>query len=215
MRGVFIAFEGIDGSGSTTQCAHLYHRLKDDAVDVVLTREPGGTPLGERLREAVLSPELDDVDSLAELLIIVAARRQHAQQLIVPALARGKHVISERYAASSVAYQGAGRGVERNIVDRVNELAVGDCSPDIVILLDLNVELALGRRKGQREDRIEAAGVEFQMRVRESYCVQAAADPEKWWLLDATQDEQKLSEVIYNGLRERFPTLVSDVAQQE
>ena len=175
-EGLFIVFEGIDGSGTTTQCNRLVSELKNRGYVVVHTREPGGTPLGERIRPLILDPSFGEIDPIAELLLCAASRRQHLQELIEPALRSGKLVICDRYAASSVAYQGAGRGLDPSAVAAANELATAGRTPDLTIVLDVPVKEAKGRRRGRGggvEDRLEQAGMDV-----EHFALIPAAGPE-------------------------------------
>ena len=146
---LFVVFEGPDGSGTSTQCQIMCDRLRSLGHEIVQTREPGGTEAGERIRALVLDGTLEDLDDVAELLLYAASRRQHLQQLIEPSLAAGKPVISDRYAASSFAYQGAGRGLGPEVVTVVNELATSGREPDATVFLDLPLHQAVRRRRNR------------------------------------------------------------------
>jgi dTMP kinase len=188
VSGRFIVFEGADGSGKSTQAARLA-----DRIDAVLTRQPGGTDTGSRIRAIVLAAADQDGASLAdraEALLMAADRAQHEQELIGPALAAGRHVVCDRYIGSSVAYQGHGRGLDPDEVRRISEWAVGGRRPDLVVLLVVPPEVARDRR-GRPADRIEAAGEDFRRRVDAGYLAQAAADPQRWAVVDGsgTPDE--------------------------
>lgn len=177
---LFIAFEGIDGSGTTTQCSLLQQRIEQQfRCPVVATREPGGTPIAERIRRLVLDPRLVDVDPLAELLLYAAGRAQHVRERIEPALEAGTPVLCDRYTASSVAYQGYGRGLGVELVEKVNAIAAGDCLPDLTIFLDLPVAQAQQRcsQRAAKRDRLEMAGIDLQERVRAAYLEIAARNP--------------------------------------
>lgn len=208
-EGLFVVFEGIDGSGTTTQSGRLVVELQERGCDVVYTREPGGTLLGERIRDLVLNPEYGSVDSVAELLLYGASRRQHVFELIEPALLAGKHVICDRYAASTIAYQGAGRGLETAVVDAVNELAMGGRDADLTIVLDLSVDDALGRRsdRGERADRLEMSGRRLQELAREAYREFAAIEPERRVLIAAAAAEEAVFEAVKQALIRRWPSL--------
>ena len=205
-RPLFIVFEGIDGAGTTTQSQRLAKRLQQAGPEPVLTREPGGTPLAERIRNLVLDTDAGDVDHVTELLLYAASRRQHVTELINPSLASGKPVISDRYAASTVAYQGVGRGLGIGMTQTVNNIAVGATLPDITICLDLSVEIASTRRlaRGGKEDRLEQAGPSLQQRVRDAFLAMAT-DDDRWLLVDASADELSVHETIWSALQIRFP----------
>jgi len=183
-KGCFIVFEGIDGSGKTTQAGLLAAALGGRGVRVVLTREPGGTALGDGLRKLLLySP--GDIDPGAEALLYAAARAQLVAQSIRPALAGGAVVISDRYADSTLAYQGAGRGLSGDFLERINSFACRGLRPDLVLLLDLDPALALSRL-GRPADRLEGEGEGFLRRVRQGYLELAGRDPGRYLVLDAT-----------------------------
>ena len=178
MTGRLIAFEGGEGSGKSTQAARLAERL-----GAVLTREPGGTPLGEQIRSVVLAPSAGKVDARAEALLMAAARAQHVAEVIAPALARGEDVVTDRYIGSSLAYQGAGRSLELDEVERVQRWATRDLRPHLTVVLDLAPEHGLGRFT--ERDRIEGESVEFHERVRKAFVDMAAADPDHYLVVDA------------------------------
>ncbi len=205
---LFVVFEGPDGSGTSTQCQILCDRLRSQGHEIVQTREPGGTEAGERIRSLVLDRRLENLDDVAELLLYAASRRQHLHQLIEPTLAAGKPVISDRYAASSLAYQGAGRGLGPELVSVVNELATRGREPDATVFLDLPLRQAGQRRinRGGRADRIEAAGNTLQKRVSLAYRQLAKRDPDRSLLLDASPGVEEVAACIERDLASRFPT---------
>jgi len=189
LTGAFITFEGIDGSGKSTQLRMLASVIRLRGMDVVQTREPGGTPLGARLREALLDAQ-EQVDPLAELLLYAADRAQHVRALLLPALAEGRIVLSDRYADATVAYQGAGRGFEPSLVAEVVALATGGLKPDLTLLFDLPVAASSERSRlraddGEPADRLDLEHDYFHMRVRDAYLKLAAAEPERVRVLDA------------------------------
>jgi dTMP kinase len=204
---LFVVFEGIDGSGTTTQIELLVARLRRDGHDVVQTREPGGTPLGERIRPLVLDPSHGPVHAVAELFLVAAARAQHARERIGPALAAGKPVICDRYAASTVAYQGAGRGLDADLISQVNAAAMGGIVPDMTVLLELAVGRAAERRQGREgeADRMEQAGPGLQAAVGRAYARLAEANEEVWLRVDGTRGADELSEHIHQSLVRRWP----------
>lgn len=187
-RGLFVTLEGIEGSGKSTQAARLAAELARLGLPVLATREPGGTPLGERVRAAVLDPAVHVVPR-AELLLMMAARVQHLEETIGPALDRGALVLCDRYLDASRAYQGAGRGLGVALVDALaRRLRLP--APDRTYLLDLPPERAAGRVAARgAADRIERAGLAFQRRVRRAYRARAAAEPRRFVRIDARGDE--------------------------
>ena len=181
--GRLIAFEGVEGSGKSNQLELLRRVLEGRGREVVVTREPGGTPAGERVRSVLLDPEVE-LHPRAEALLFAAARAELVETVIRPALERGAVVLCDRYLDSSLAYQGAGRGLGQSPVEEVNRFATGGLLPDLVVLLDLDPASGLRRRGGQL-DRIEAQDLGFHQRVRQAFCDLAAADPERFAVVDA------------------------------
>lgn len=189
MAGVFITFEGIDGSGKSTQLRLLAQWFGARGEQALVTREPGGTPLGKKIRAALL--DIDGVvDPLAELLLYAADRAQHVNTVLRPSLAAGEVVLSDRYADATVAYQGAGRQFPPQLIARVVEIATGGLKPDLTLLFDLPVAMGLARtlRRGDVEaqpDRLDSEDVAFHERVRRAYLDLAAAEPGRVRLVDA------------------------------
>ncbi|MEN3273273.1 MAG: dTMP kinase [Actinomycetota bacterium] len=177
-RGRFIAFEGGEACGKSTQAA-----LLAASIGAVLTREPGGTALGEEVRALLLHAD-HDVDARAEALLMTAARAQHVAEVIEPALASGRHVVTDRFTASSLAYLGAGRGLDLDVVCALSAFATNGLEPDLYVLLDLDPAAAAARRT-RTQDRMESAGNEFHGRVRDAFLALAADDPDRWLVLDA------------------------------
>lgn len=190
--GLFIAFEGGDGAGKSTQARLLAEALRHCGHEVVLTREPGGTPIGEQLRELVLGHELGEIDPKTEALIFATARSAHVWQLIRPALQRGAVVISDRYIDSSAAYQGTGRGLGTEDVLRVNSWATGGLSPELTVLLDVAPAQARERRAGMIPDRIEAESEDFYARIRATFLKLSQRRPEAYLVLDAQRPVAEL-----------------------
>lgn len=189
MKGKFITFEGIDGSGKSTQLRMLADTLRERGVDFLVTREPGGTPLGRRLREAFLETE-ETVAPMAELLSFAADRAQHVEFLIKPSMADGRVVISDRYADATFAYQGAGRGFTEEQVNSVIALATGGLKPDLTLFFDITVEEAIRRMSVRPEahakrNRMDEETSEFYGRVREAYLGIASREPERFKIIEA------------------------------
>lgn len=199
-RGRFLAFEGGEASGKSTQSARLATRL-----DAVLTREPGGTPAGAQLRGVLLDPATQLVDR-AEALLLAADRAQHVAEVIAPALAAGRHVVTDRYAGSSLAYQGFGRGLPLDEVRHLSEWASGGLWPDLTLLLDVPLELAAERQTG-RPDRLEAAGRDFHRRVGDGFRELAAQSGDGWVVVDGTLEPDEVEKLVWSAVVERLPDL--------
>ncbi len=196
MPGRFITFEGIDGSGKSTQLAMLAGKLRVQGFDVLTTKEPGGTALGKRLRAAFLETE-EAVAPLAELLLFAADRAQHVNFLVKPALSEGKIVISDRYADATFAYQGAGRGFSEETVNRVIELATGNLKPDLTLFFDLPVETALERtvnrsENGEKKNRMDKESADFYTRVREAYLKISSKEPARFCVVNASGSTEEV-----------------------
>ena len=190
MAGLFITFEGIDGSGKSTQMRMLASALRLRGLDVIATREPGGTPFGKRLRSALLDAH-EHVDPLAELLLFAADRAQHVRTLLVPALERGHIVLSDRYADATRAYQGAGRGFSVELIDEVIGLATAGLMPDLTLIFDLSVAECGARahrrtHDGHKGDRLDSEDAAFHTRVRDAYLGIARREPERVRVIDAS-----------------------------
>jgi dTMP kinase len=185
MTGLLIAFEGADASGKSTQARRLGARL---GLDV--TFQHGATEVGAAIRSIVLDPTNQDLDDRTEALLIVADKAQHVAEIVGPALAAGDTIISDRFTASTLAYQGYGRGLELDLLRATMDFATHGIEPDLTVLLDVDIEVARGRL-GDQMDRIEGAGAQFHQRVRLGYLELAAADPSRWRVIDAggTVDE--------------------------
>jgi dTMP kinase len=200
-RGLFVTLEGGEGAGKSTQLQALAERARALGIDAVTSREPGGTPLGERLREALLSSADGETDERAELLVFAASRAQLVAEVIHPALERGALVLCDRFADSTVAYQQYGRGLPAEVVGAAIEVATGGLAPDLTFLLDLDPE-AGHQRAGGKDDYLERADGGFHERVRAGFQALAAAEPERWCVLDAAQPASEVTERAWNRLHE-------------
>jgi dTMP kinase len=201
-RGKFIVLEGGEGAGKSTVQAALAQRLHAAGRDTVVTREPGGTPLGERVRAILLDAEAAG-EPLAELLLFEAARAQLVETVIRPAIGRGSVVICDRFTASSVAYQGFGRGLGREVVERANEIATGGLTPDLTLLLDVPVEAGLARRSREgTANHFDVEAAAFHERVREGFLELARESPNYWRIIDASRPLDEVLEVCWKALGE-------------
>jgi dTMP kinase len=198
-RAPFITFEGIEGAGKTTLAHHLADWLQAQGMSVRLTREPGGSTLGAHLRPILLNEPLD---AWTELFLFLADRRQHTLQLILPALEQGTWVLCDRYADSTLVYQGYGRGLDIALIRRLNALATNDLTPDLTVLIDLPVEDALARANAP--NRFEAEKRAFHTRIREGYLEVARAEPHRYFVLDGRQPLDSLKEALERAVRVRF-----------
>lgn len=198
--GRFIVFEGPEGAGKSTQVARLAAHLQARGDAPLITREPGGTPAGDRIRSVLLDPNLH-IDAATEFLLYAAARAQHVSEVIGPALSEGRVVVSDRFTAASVAYQGYGRRLDLDWIHDVNARVSMNLKPDVVLLLDLDPRLGL-QRVAQRgaPDRLENADLEFHLRVRDGFLAQAAGDPERWRVIDATASAAEVERAIWQAL---------------
>ena len=186
-RGCFITFEGGEGAGKSTQIRRLAERLRADARDVVLTREPGGSPGAESIRELLLNGAVDRWSPLTEALLMNAARRDHIERVIAPALARGAVVLCDRFADSTRAYQGAGGAVDPNVIAQLEAAVVGEMRPDLTLIFDLPVAEGLRRALSRNggEERFEAKGEAFHERLRAAYLDIARSEPDRCVVIDA------------------------------
>jgi dTMP kinase len=210
LRGKFITFEGIDGSGKSTQLRMLASELRVRGLNVLSTCEPGGTPLGRRLREAFLETE-ENVAPLAELLLFAADRAQHVNFLVKPALEEGKIVVSDRYADATVAYQGAGRGFSESIINQIIEFATGGLKPDLTLFFDLPIEQALRRtalrnEAGEQKNRMDRETTAFYERVRGAYLTIAGDEPERFRVIDASGSTGEIKTMVLEIVSEFLNT---------
>lgn len=202
-RGIFITFEGIDGCGKSTQLRMVKERLTSEGRDFIEVREPGGTTVGEKIRAVLLDKKNDSMVPLAELLLYEAARAQITEEVIKPALENGTIVICDRFFDSTIAYQGYARELGFELVDSLNKIATAGLKPDITFLLDLSAEDALKRRigRGEEEDRLEALGTSFQVKVREGY-LKAASEDSRIKVIDAGKTPDEIFKDINTWLSE-------------
>ena len=197
----FITFEGIEGCGKSTQARRLAERLGARAL---LTREPGGTPIGRAVRQVLLDPANERLAPITELLLYFADRAQHVSEVVRPALERGLTVLCDRHVESSLAYQGYGRGLPLDAIRMLAALATGGLRPDAIVLVDVPVELGLARaRRRGAQDRLEAELVEFHERVRAGYEALLAAEPERWLRVDGRGSEQEVFAALLRALAAR------------
>lgn len=200
-RGLFITFEGTDGSGKTTQIGFLKDYLNKAGYDVLLTREPGGNRISEKIRSVILDPEYTEMDSIAEFLLYSAARAQLVQEVIKPSLERGTIVVCDRYFDSSYAYQGYGRGMDMKVLESISMMATGGLLPDVTFFFDLDPEIALNRRlASSQSDRIENEQLEFHKRVHAGYVKLAENSPDRIRRIDAARSAESIWTDVRNIL---------------
>ena len=211
-RGIFISFEGVDGCGKSTQIKELRRRLKSLGDKIVLTREPGGTVLGEEIRKILQrTAETPDINARAELLLFTASRAQLVSEVLEPALEDGCCVIADRFLDSTAIYQGVARGLDADTVGRVNRFAVGGCLPNVTFLMDIDPAVSRQRfeSRGAELDRFEKLPDSFFEMVREGYLTLAKSEPERFIIMDASQGVGVLSEQIWEALNQRYDGLLS------
>lgn len=205
MKGVFISFEGIEGTGKSTQARLLADYLRARGAACVLTEEPGGTAIGRRIREVLLSVEHGGMDPVAELLLYGASRRQHMSELILPSLNKGLAVITDRFSDSTRAYQGYGRGLPLELIDSLDRAVTGGRRPDMTLLLDLDVKTGLMRnRRANKVDRLELEDIRFHERVRGGYLAIREAEPERVRLIDASRAVEAVHEAVLRTVEPLF-----------
>ncbi len=202
---LFITFEGGEGCGKSAQSKMLYEKLAQQAIPAVLTNEPGGTPLGDKVTHLLKWAEDTDISPMAELLLFNASRAELVAGVIRPSLKKGKIVILDRYTDSTTAYQHYGRGLDLEIVRKVNTTAAQGLKPQLTILLDVPSEEGLTRKKGERRDRFEQENLAFHQRVRQGYLKLAADEPKRWLVIDATQSKEKVAGIIWQRVSELLP----------
>lgn len=213
-KGFFLTVEGIEGSGKTTQVARLDRLVRSTGQNVVVTKEPGGTALGDRIRAILLDPQEEGMDPLAELFLYAASRRQHVVELIRPSLERGAIVICDRFTDATLAYQGFGRLLELDRLRQINDLATDGLRPDLTVILDVPEGFGLDRARARNaaaqldhESRFEGEDLRFHRRVREGYLALAEAEPERYAVVDASGSADEVFGRLLEALRARAPRL--------
>jgi len=204
---VFITFEGIEGCGKSTQAKLLCQWFLDRGREVVLTREPGGTPAAEELREFILKEREEYFPPFSELALYIAARGFHTENLIKPALKEGAVVICDRFSDSTLAYQGYGRGLNTKLIEEMDREATGGLKPDVTFLLDLPVEVAFERIKGRKKDRLESESLEFHKRVRKGFLEIAEREKDRVVVIDGAKSPEEVFKEVLKALKERFGAL--------
>jgi len=199
---LFITFEGGEGSGKSFQARVLYRRLSKSATPVLLTREPGGTPLGKKLGRWLKWTDDRAISPLTALLLFNASRAQLVSEIIRPKLESGITVICDRYADSTTVYQGYGRGLDLGIVQTINNVATQGLKPDLTVLLDVSVEVGLARKSNESHDRFEQEEIAFHQRVKEGYLNLTANETERWLVIDASQPKEKIAQIIWQRVNQ-------------
>ena len=201
---LFITFEGGEGSGKSTQAHRLYRRLNQLAIPALLTHEPGVTAIGKKVTRWLKWHHELAISPLTELLLFNVSRAQLVTEVIRPALESGQIVICDRFADSSVAYQGYGRGINIDVVKKTNEIATSSLQPDLAFLLDMPVEKAF-LRKQDKQDRFEMEDPEFHRRVRQGFLSMAESEPERWCVIDGTLEKEEIADIIWEKVRPLLP----------
>lgn len=195
---LFISFEGIDGSGKSTQCQMLYHDLLDRGFKVHLFREPGGTQISEKIRDILLDKVNTEMSPITEMLLYFASRNQLITEKVIPALERGEIVLLDRFVDSTVAYQGYGRDLPLESIRKVADVAIGDVMPHLTILVDTPLETAENRMDDRELDRLEAENIDFKERTRRGYLELAKQEPERFLVLDGRESIDTLKQLVTN-----------------
>jgi len=205
-NGVFVTFEGIDGCGKTTQLTLAHEALLKKGVPCMVTREPGGTAIGEKIRDIILSPEHGEMNDRCELFLYMAARAQHAAETIVPCVKKGMVALCDRFADATFAYQGHGRGIPIDILEKMNSYAVDSVQPTFTFLFDISVETSKRRlaQAGKTADRLEGSGAEFYERVRKGYLALAKQFPHRIMVLSGDRAAPDLSAVVCAKILELY-----------
>ena len=202
---MFITFEGPDGSGKTTQIHRLIPVLQEKGLDIVQTREPGGTDIGDQIRSVIMNMKNKSMHPRAEILLFCASRAQLVEELIRPSLREGKFVLCDRYADSTMAYQGYGHGLDRETLSQLLNFATGGLKPDLTLLFDISAEAGLRRRLSNHEEwnRMDDYALQFHERVRSGYLAMAAAEPERWAVINADRTPEEIHEEVVSVITAR------------
>lgn len=209
MKGLFISIEGPDGAGKTSVINAIKPKLEAYFKQEILqTREPGGSLLAEKIREMILDPNHTEMDERTEALLYAASRRQHLIETIIPALQRGEVILCDRFVDSSLAYQGAGRGIGMEKIQSINDFAIETLRPDITIYLDVDAQVGLNRiadkNSNRTKDRLELEDISFHNRVREGYLELVEKDPDRFLVIDANQDQETVAQAAWESLSKRL-----------
>jgi dTMP kinase len=208
VAGVFITFEGSEGCGKTTQIKSLSNKLKTLGKNVEITREPGGTQIGESIRHLLQDPlNTDKITPITELLLFSACRAELSERIIKPALARGDFVVCDRFYDSTYVYQGIGRSLNLSYIEQLKTISVGTLIPDLTIILDLNASTGLERAENRQSgtlDRIEAESLQFFEKIRQGYLDLAKSEPERFFIIDGSLSVQEIESIIWDEVKKRF-----------
>lgn len=203
MKGKFITFEGCEGVGKTTQVRLLKEYCADNSVDAVFTREPGGTPISEQIRDIIMDNANGDMDPVCELMLYAAARRQHTVRIILPAINNGKTVFCDRYIDSTMAYQGYARGVDKSTVSALNDYAMGGMRPDYTVFIDVDPEKGFARKGGAAGDRLESENLDFHKRVYDGFRHIFAEQSDRALIIDASGTKYETHGKIIDALKQK------------
>lgn len=203
---MFITFEGPDGSGKTTQLDMLMPVLEKAGLDFVRTREPGGTDVGDQIRSVIMNMKNKSMHPRSEILLFCASRAQLVEELIRPSLAEGKLVLCDRYADSTMAYQGYGHGLDREVLTQLLNFATGGLKPNLTLLFDISAETGLHRRLANHDEwnRMDDYALQFHERVRQGYLAMAAAEPERWVVINSNRSPEEIHEVVVSVIKSRL-----------
>ena len=203
---MFITLEGPEGSGKTSQLPALAEYLREVGYDVILTREPGGTAVGDQIREILMNLQNEAIIPRTEILLFLAARAQHVEELIRPALAQGKLVLCDRYGDSTLAYQGFGHKTDLETLQMLLAFATGGLKPDLTLLVDVPVEAGMARKRDNSAEwnRLDAYALAFHERVRQGYFALAEAEPDRWLIIDATKDQNTVQQALREAILSRL-----------
>jgi dTMP kinase len=203
-KGAFITFEGIDGCGKSTQLELAAERLRKESFPILVTREPGGTAIAEKIREILISPQNSEMVNECELLMYLAARAQHVREKIIPALKQGFIVLCDRFQEATFAYQGFGRNISLDFLKKINSFATGGLMPDLTFIFDISVDLSSARmqKMNKTKDRLELNGRAFYEKITEGYRFLAKSEPQRILLLDGSEPLEKISDQVYCRIKD-------------